>query len=570
MCDIKALSNSGIEKNILSFVNVQQSPRFNIDIIHYENGCGEISFNDDDKRGYEKVILCFQKPVNIIEFQKCREYVIDHGASEIKAFIYDKGVEDKGVEEVKEKIIEECTKWCKEPPREDDAFKIKEYVEFPAGENRDSTSHLYTSAMIGKMGDLLLQLRKIAKEYVEELKENLGKKSLEDRFNEIRDAVSSDDAKKLGNKSLEDHFKKCRKAVSSDAAGSDDSGDKTPALPKILLLGDSGVGKSLITNFLHECLLKYLKKEGNPKLPEKVVADSHHPVRIVIPEFLQKADDFEYRLFGYVNGSFTGANENGDIGLLAQNIGQVVFLDEIGTADANIQAKLLAYLDDYKIRPRGWQQAPFLCPTLVVAATNEKERIYDNNQFRNDLLARFTNILEIPNLKERIAENKETFKYILDCVIQNDNMKITSVGKDAWEVLWNHFSQGCSGNFRELETWIREACRNAMDDKREQLIAKDFEPVENRGCASTQKSGEAEGDIQDQDMAATFQVRKNSTWAGREDIIIAKCQANPQASADRIYEILEKEGVNGSQFSVRRFIAKYRQWLKSFDSMNGK
>ena len=518
MCDIQALSNSGIEKDIRSFVGVQQSPRFNIDIIHYENGHAEISFSKNDKRGYEKVILCFQKPVNIIEFQICREHVIDHGASEIKAFIY-----DESVEEVKEKISKECTKWCKEPPREDNAFKIKSYVDLSKKADKDSPSHLYASAMFGKMGDLLLQLRIIAHKYVEAIKSI----TFADRYGKICNAVKGEKNSNDGNK------------------------DDTLSLPKILLLGDSGVGKSLITNFLHECLLKYLKN-AKIKLPEEVHPDPHHPLRVAIPEFLDKEDDFEYRLFGYVRGAYTGANANGDCGLLAQNIGQVVFLDEIGTASPKIQAKLLAYLDDYKIRPRGWQQAP-----LVVAATNEKERIYDTSQFRTDLLARFTNILQIPNLKERIAGNEEVFKYILDCVVQNDNKEITSIGEGAWEVLWNHFSQGCSGNFRELENWIREACRNAMDDKRKQLIAKDFESL----CQ--QERVKFSEDALSCAPEISVQVRKNSTWHGRENVILDEIKQHPQWSADKIYEDLQGKGHNGSRSSVRRFVAKCRNTMKT-------
>lgn len=80
-------------------------------------------------------------------------------------------------------------------------------------------------------------------------------------------------------------------------------------------------------------------------------------------------------------------------------MGGVVFLDEIGTANATIQAKLLAYLDDYTVRPRGWTSDPFDCPTLVVAATNRTlDELKTPEIFRADLLARFTDIEEVPSV----------------------------------------------------------------------------------------------------------------------------------------------------------------------------
>ena len=107
-------------------------------------------------------------------------------------------------------------------------------------------------------------------------------------------------------------------------------------LPRLLLRGETGVGKTLIA--------RYLQEEADLR-----------PPRISIPEYLGKEDMFEYDLFGYVHGAYTGGREDGDHGLLLENVGGVVFLDEIGEANEIIQAKLLAYLDDYRIRPRGWR-----------------------------------------------------------------------------------------------------------------------------------------------------------------------------------------------------------------------
>lgn len=424
--------------------NGKLESRFNIDIFDCRNlGKERIYFSPDAKnRTYEKVILLFDCPLQVGELQKCRDLVIKRKATEIQVIT--------DTDNFREKVKQFVNGWCQTAETEEYKLKRGTFVSItdPAETDpaKDDPMHLYASAMIGKMGHLLMRLQQIAIQYVKEIKKINDENTLKKRIDDITKAVQG------GNGSEND--------------------ENTPRLPKVLLLGDSGVGKSLVANFLHKCVLDLLKDE-KIKLVETL-----HPARIAIPEFLGKIDDFEYRLFGYTSGAFTDAKENGDIGLLAQNMGQVIFLDEMGTADSAIQAKLLAYLDDYKIRPRGWKQSPFLCPTLVVAATNEKKKLENKDEFRNDLLARFSDVLEIPNLKERIAGGEKNFNYILDCVLQEDDISqygIVEIGAGAWKILWDHFSNGCNGNFRELETWIRDACKNANADHRTQLIAQDFD-----------------------------------------------------------------------------------------------
>jgi DNA-binding NtrC family response regulator len=147
----------------------------------------------------------------------------------------------------------------------------------------------------------------------------------------------------------------------------------------------------------------------------------------------------------------------------------VIFLDEIGEASSAIQAKLLAYLDDYMVRPRGWTEEPFFCPTLVVAATNRDLRKVKD--FRPDLLARFTDIEQVPPLRERV----ESFPFILDCLLQNPAINpcgdIQEIGQTAYETLVAH---PFKGNFRELETVLRGACHAAGKDGRDFICRQDI------------------------------------------------------------------------------------------------
>ncbi|MCL1785840.1 MAG: sigma 54-interacting transcriptional regulator [Alphaproteobacteria bacterium] len=226
-----------------------------------------------------------------------------------------------------------------------------------------------------------------------------------------------------------------------------------------MLYGKTGVGKTLIARYL----------QNNP---------GERPVRIVIPEYLNKEDMFEYALFGYVKGAYTGGRESGDHGLLLENVGRVVFLDEIGEANDIIQAKLLAYLDDYHVRPRGWQGDPFYCPTLVVAATNrDLDDMVEKKQFRADLLMRFTDRETIPTLRERV----DSFPFILDCLLQNNAINpgwgkkgescVKEIGNEALEALKKY---EFPGNFRELENILRTVCREVLKDGRDYICRSDL------------------------------------------------------------------------------------------------
>ena len=228
-------------------------------------------------------------------------------------------------------------------------------------------------------------------------------------------------------------------------------------LPKLLLRGDSGVGKSLIAGYLHA----RTGWEGRP-------------LRIPIPEYLGKEDMFEYDLFGYCKGAYTDGKEGGSRGLLLSNTGRVVFLDEIGEANEYLQAKLLAFLDDYRVRPRGWEGEPFFCPVLIVAATNrDLEEMVRRKEFRGDLLARFTDRREIPGLNERIGD----LPFILDCLLQrpakNPGLEIETIGAGAYDAMQK--LDYTDGNFRQLENLFRFACERALRDGRDYLVKIDID-----------------------------------------------------------------------------------------------
>ncbi|MDA3872494.1 MAG: sigma 54-interacting transcriptional regulator, partial [Kiritimatiellae bacterium] len=225
-------------------------------------------------------------------------------------------------------------------------------------------------------------------------------------------------------------------------------------IPRVLLLGETGVGKTLFAN--------YLEQSGK------------RVTRLSIAEFIDKEDMLEYELFGYAKGSYSGALNKGYEGLLQGNRGGILFLDEIGTATHTIQAKLLAFLDDFMVRPRGLSHS-FFCPILIVAATNEDVYNATDNEesrYRQDLFQRFTDVHRIPPLRDM----KNNLDYLVDIMLQNESInidrRIETVGKDALSALMKLEYQ--TGNFRELMNRLRWACKTAHKNGRSYLISQDI------------------------------------------------------------------------------------------------
>jgi PAS domain S-box-containing protein len=215
----------------------------------------------------------------------------------------------------------------------------------------------------------------------------------------------------------------------------------------ILILGESGTGKGMLSQFIHQ----NSPRANKPFIPINCAA---------LPESLLEAE-----LFGYEKGAFTGAKQNGKIGLFELAHEGTLFLDEIGDIPLTIQAKLLKYLDDYEIMRLGSTKAKKI-DCLLVAATNQDLAILvKNKKFRQDLLHRLnTFTIRIPPLKERqedIFALTHTYLSAFNCKYKKKNV-ILAEGMSA---LQNHTYPG---NVRELVNILREAvvmCDNQAIDQ---------------------------------------------------------------------------------------------------------
>ncbi|WML59327.1 sigma 54-interacting transcriptional regulator [Neobacillus sp. PS2-9] len=155
----------------------------------------------------------------------------------------------------------------------------------------------------------------------------------------------------------------------------------------VLLHGESGVGKEVIAQAIHQLG----KRSSKPFLKLNCGA---------IPENL-----LESELFGYAKGAFTGADKNGKEGYFKQANEGILFLDEIGEMPMHLQVKLLRVLQEQEVIPVG-STTPIKVNVQIIAATNKKlEKLIEEGTFREDLFYRLNVIpIHIPPLRERTED----------------------------------------------------------------------------------------------------------------------------------------------------------------------
>lgn len=152
----------------------------------------------------------------------------------------------------------------------------------------------------------------------------------------------------------------------------------------ILLTGESGVGKTLIAEYVHKTSLRASK-------PFWAINCA------TIPENL-----LESELFGYAPHAFTGASAKGKVGLVELADGGTLFLDEIGEMAPGLQANLLDVLENKRFIQVGGSEMKHVDIRIVAATNANLEKLVSEKKFRSDLYWRINTInIEIPALRER-------------------------------------------------------------------------------------------------------------------------------------------------------------------------
>jgi DNA-binding NtrC family response regulator len=203
----------------------------------------------------------------------------------------------------------------------------------------------------------------------------------------------------------------------------------------VLLTGESGTGKELVARAIHDL---------SPRAQKPFVS-------VNCGAFTETL--LESELFGYVKGSFTGANANRKGLFEAANQG-TIFLDEIGEMSPAMQVKLLRVLQERKVRPVGAHEE-IEVNTRVIAATNrDLAAMVKNGSFREDLYYRISVIpMELPPLRERKGDIVELAQYFIGkhCAQTGRDLSISPPAMRLLE------AYSWPGNVRELEHTIERA-----------------------------------------------------------------------------------------------------------------
>jgi len=226
---------------------------------------------------------------------------------------------------------------------------------------------------------------------------------------------------------------------------------------KVLILGETGVGKEIAARQLHV-------QSARSERPFVAVNCSG------VPETL-----LESELFGHARGSFTGAYRD-KAGLVRQAHGGTLFLDELGEMSLRMQGVLLRFTETGEVQPVGSDGPMFQANVRLITATNRDLRQQISaGAFREDLFYRLNVIqIHIPPLRERGDDILLLMEHYLERAATAFGVRVPTLSFEASQML---LAYAWPGNIRELRN---VAERLALHDREDAITCNEL-PLEVRG-----------------------------------------------------------------------------------------
>ncbi|MCE0522494.1 MAG: sigma-54 dependent transcriptional regulator [Methylacidiphilales bacterium] len=209
-----------------------------------------------------------------------------------------------------------------------------------------------------------------------------------------------------------------------------------PSEANVLVVGESGVGKEIFANRIHEL---------SPRAEGPLI-------KLNCAAFPQNM--IEGELFGYKKGAFTGASQDFP-GMLSAAAGGTLFLDEIAEMPIDLQTRFLRVLQEREFRPLGSTQVIKADFRLVAASNRRPEDAIRAGRLREDLFYRLnTFTLPIPPLRERTEDIPELAQVFLQRFCAKMNKPLLTIQSEAYDALLRY---RWPGNVRELQNVIERA-----------------------------------------------------------------------------------------------------------------
>ncbi|HPI92348.1 MAG TPA: sigma 54-interacting transcriptional regulator [Deltaproteobacteria bacterium] len=209
-----------------------------------------------------------------------------------------------------------------------------------------------------------------------------------------------------------------------------------PTDATVLILGETGTGKSMVANALHEMSTRRNK-------PMITVNCAALPANLI-----------ESELFGREKGAFTGAHAK-QIGRFEIAHGGTIFLDEIGEMPLELQAKLLRVLQDGEFERLGSPRTVKVDVRVIASTCRDLKAEVRNKRFREDLYYRLNVFpVSIPPLSRRIEDIPLLVEHFIDKYARKLGKTFASIPKGTMRALQEYH---WPGNVRELEHVIERA-----------------------------------------------------------------------------------------------------------------
>ncbi|MCC6162755.1 MAG: sigma-54-dependent Fis family transcriptional regulator [Acidobacteria bacterium] len=220
---------------------------------------------------------------------------------------------------------------------------------------------------------------------------------------------------------------------------------------KVLITGESGVGKELVARAIHV----HSQRADKPFIAMNCAG---------LPETL-----LESELFGHVKGSFTGAYRDKPGKLESAHEG-TIFLDEVGEMTLRMQGLLLRFLETGELQKVGADRGGRIVNVRLVAATNRNlQDLIAREQFREDLYYRLNVIhFQVPPLRERKEDIPQMIEHFLRRYVSWGGHAVRGFEPEAFHLMVDY---AWPGNVRELENVVE---RLVVTGRHELIRAEDL------------------------------------------------------------------------------------------------